>query len=326
MGYATEYICEAGSIIIGRKGNINSPVYATSPFWNVDTAFGLVADVGLNSKFLFYFCKSYDFSLLNRGTTIPSLVKSELLEINIPVPPLPEQQRIVGILDEAFEGIEKAKANAQRNLDNAREVFESYLNEVFTKRGEGWVEYDLGNVCELFQGLCINAKTKHLIVQHSEFPLLRIKDLRNNSEEIFVTKSGCPINSFVNESEIIYTRTGQIGLVFRGRKGVLHNNCFKVIPNKKILNDYLFWWLQNPEFKKNICRLASKAAQADITHGLFKVQKILLPTFQEQINIVDYVIKLKANSEILCSAYTRKLAALDEFKQSLLHRAFNGEL
>ncbi|MDZ4817229.1 MAG: restriction endonuclease subunit S [Verrucomicrobiota bacterium] len=91
MGMATDFICKAGTTIIGRKGNINSPVFTDTPFWNVDTAFGLSALNELDSKFLFYFCLTYDFSALNRGTTIPSLVKSELLEIEMPVPPVPKR-------------------------------------------------------------------------------------------------------------------------------------------------------------------------------------------------------------------------------------------
>ena len=66
----------------------------------------------------------------------------------VPVPPLAEQQRIVGILDEAFAGIATAKANAEKNLQNARALFESHLQSVFTQRGKGWVEKTLGDVCE----------------------------------------------------------------------------------------------------------------------------------------------------------------------------------
>ena len=138
MGIATDYICEAGTTIIGRKGNINSPIYADTRYWNVDTGFGLAAKAGMDSRFLYFFCLSYDFSAHNRGTTIPSLVKSELLNISIPVPPLDEQQRIVGLLDEAFEGLATAKANAEKNLQNARALFESHLQSVFTQRGPGW--------------------------------------------------------------------------------------------------------------------------------------------------------------------------------------------
>lgn len=96
MGYASDYICEADTVIIGRKGSINNPIYAEEPFWNVDTAFGLCAkkDI-LLPKYLFYFCIKFDFERLNRTVTIPSLTKSDLLKIKIQVPSLDVQQEVI---------------------------------------------------------------------------------------------------------------------------------------------------------------------------------------------------------------------------------------
>ena len=89
MGYADDYICEPYTVIIGRKGTINNPIYVETPFWNVDTAFGLQAkkDI-LHPKYLYYFCVHFDFEALNTTVTIPSLTKANLLNIHIPLPPL----------------------------------------------------------------------------------------------------------------------------------------------------------------------------------------------------------------------------------------------
>ncbi len=107
MGYADEYICESDTVVIGRKGSINNPIYVTEPFWNVDTAFGLVAnrDV-LNPRYLYYFCKHFDFQKLNKTVTIPSLTKSDLLKIRFELPILDEQKRIVKLLDRISEIID----------------------------------------------------------------------------------------------------------------------------------------------------------------------------------------------------------------------------
>jgi type I restriction enzyme, S subunit len=177
-----------------------------------------------------------------------------------------------------------------------------------------------------FQGLCINAKTKHLLVEKSNLPLLRIKDLRHNNAEQFVAESGWPKSAYVTESEIIYTRTGQIGLVFRGRVGVLHNNCFKVKPKPSLNADYIFWWLQNPAFRTRIGVLASKTAQPDITHSLFKAQPILLPPLAYQDEAIEKINSMRAETQRLESLYQRKLQALNDLKKSLLHQAFNGAL
>ena len=132
MGMATDYICEAGTTIIGRKGNINSPIYADTRFWNVDTAFGLASKAGMDSRFLYFFCLSYDFSAHNRGTTIPSLVKSELLNIPIPVPPPAEQQRIVGLLDSLQEETQRLARFYERKHAALEALKKSLLHQAFT--------------------------------------------------------------------------------------------------------------------------------------------------------------------------------------------------
>lgn len=289
-------------------------------------------DSALSKEWLYYFLSRESFRVEGAermsGAVGHKRVAKEFIEAYpIPIPPLPEQQRIVGILDKAFAGIATAKANAETNLKNAHALFESHLQAVFSQRGEGWVEKRLGDVCELFQGLCVNAKTKHLLVEKSSLPLLRIKDLRGkNSAEQFVAESGWPKNAYVTESEIIYTRTGQIGLVFRGRVGILHNNCFKVKPKPVLNNDYLFWWLQHPAFRAKITVLASKAAQPDITHSLFKAQMIFVPPRAYQDKAVSLIDEMRVKTQRLESICLRKLTVLDELKKSLLHQAFAGEL
>lgn len=99
MGYADDYICEDGTTIIGRKGTINSPMYIETKFWNVDTAFGLHALEGLDKQFLYYFCVSYDFTVRDKGSGRPSLVKNDLLTMSMPVPNTEIQREIVEACD-----------------------------------------------------------------------------------------------------------------------------------------------------------------------------------------------------------------------------------
>ncbi len=92
MGYANEFLCPENTVIIGRKGSINKPIFMQQKFWNVDTAFGLVAKNDLlESKYLYYFCEHFDFERLNKAVTIPSLTKSNLLKIQIPLPRSPHK-------------------------------------------------------------------------------------------------------------------------------------------------------------------------------------------------------------------------------------------
>lgn len=115
MGYADDYICEAQTVIVGRKGSINNPLYVDEPFWNVDTAFGLCAKKEvLLPRYLYYFCKRFDFERLNKAVTIPSLTKSDLMKIEIQLPNIIEQQNIVETLLKIEHIIELRKQELQK--------------------------------------------------------------------------------------------------------------------------------------------------------------------------------------------------------------------
>ncbi|GAA0685371.1 hypothetical protein GCM10009104_08680 [Marinobacterium maritimum] len=284
----------------------------------------------LCKKFLFYWLTMQStVDHINRtctGARMPRANMNEVLTFTISVPPLPEQQRIVTLLDESFEGIEAATAKAEQNLKNARGLFDSYLNSLCRNHsGEGKIT-TLGEVCDLYQGLAINSKTKHLLDENGSIPLLRIKDLRNGTSEQFVKNEGWPSNAYIEPNDLVYTRTGQIGLVFKGREGVLHNNAFKVSPRSELSPEYLYWWLQHTDFKDLIISLASRAAQPDITHKLFKEQKIFLPTINAQLSAAEKLDLLNEEVSQLATIYQQKLSALSELKQSILQKAFAGEL
>ena len=128
MGYANDYICPAETVIIGRNGSINKPIFADTPFWNVDTAFGLCADKAkLFPKYLYYFCVNFDFERLNTTVTIPSLTKSNLLNIEITLPPLDEQRRIAAVLDKVSDLIAKRR----EQLDKLDELVKARFVEMF---------------------------------------------------------------------------------------------------------------------------------------------------------------------------------------------------
>ena len=125
MGYASQYRCPSNSVIIGRKGSINNPLFVETEFWNVDTAFGVVPNKEvLCPKFFFLFCKNFDFTRLDVSVTIPSLRRVDILQIPIPVPPLPVQEQIVseldllsGIIEKKREQLKELDALAQSNSD-----------------------------------------------------------------------------------------------------------------------------------------------------------------------------------------------------------------
>ncbi|AKB70752.1 Type I restriction-modification system, specificity subunit S [Methanosarcina mazei C16] len=145
--------------------------------------------------------------------------------------------------------------------------------------------YCLGDIVSLSQGLPINVKTKHLLVDKG-LPLLRITDLINSMYSQFINTDEVPLKCVATEDEIIYTRTGQVGLVFRGVSGVVHNNCFKVIPNKDLVDpNYLYWFLSQSHIKEYANNIASGSVQKDLNHSAFKSIQIDLPPLDIQRKI-----------------------------------------
>src|SRR5690554_3826456 len=193
MGYSTEYLCEKGTTIIGRKGNISNPIFIAERFWNVDTAFGIFPKHDYDPKFIYYLSRTIDFESRNRGATIPSLVKSDLLSINIPfISTLSEQQRIVSILDKVFAAIDKAKANAEQNLKNACEVFDSYLKGVFEDQKDKWVYEKLGDVCDTGAG-GTPLKNHKEYYEGGDIPWLRSGEVNKKDiieSELYITEVG----------------------------------------------------------------------------------------------------------------------------------------
>lgn len=128
MGWANDYLCPQNTIIIGRKGNINKPLFVKEKFWNVDTAFGLVSNTEiLIPYFLFFFCQIYNFEQHNKAVTIPSLTKSDLLNIKMPCPNIDLQQQFA----EKIENIERQKELITKSIKETEDLFNSRMSYYF---------------------------------------------------------------------------------------------------------------------------------------------------------------------------------------------------
>lgn len=172
----------------------------------------------------------------------------------------------------------------------------------------------IGNICDLQQGLCINRKSKHLLVNKSDLPLLRITDLINNKQEQYIDPNLVSPQFISDEKSLIYTRTGQVGLVFKNKIGVVYNNCFKIIPNDNISKDFLFYLLKQKPFQENIVRIASKAAQPDLTHSAFKSIEITIP---DNYAAQTHIASVLSTYDDLIGNNEKRIKALEEMAQLL---------
>jgi len=183
-----------------------------------------------------------------------------------------------------------------------------------------WKKCRIGDLVTLRQGFAINAKSKHYISkERTSLALLRIADMKSGAKEIFI-KEDIPQNFIAKKEDIIYTRTGNVGLVFRNNYGVVHNNCFTVTPNEEsvLARDYLFYLLQNKDFYDKANSLARGAAQPDLPHTLFNSIEILYPSIQTQHSIATILSRYDS----LIENFQKQIKLLEEATQRLYKEWF----
>jgi type I restriction enzyme S subunit len=259
------------------------------------------------------------------------ITKERLNEFTLPTPPLPEQQRIVSLLDEAFEGIATAKANAGKNLQNARAIFDSHLLTIL--RSKKWKWKLLGELCVGVE-YGSSAKSK----ENGDIPVLRmgnIQDGRLDWDNLVYTDDEAEIKKYLlKHNDVLFNRTNSPELV--GKSAVYKSEMpaifagylIRIHRKEELLDaDYLTYFLNSEiasEFGKTV--VISSVNQANINGTKLKSYPIPAPSLSEQMAIVEMLGELAKETQRLANIYQQKIAALEELKKALLHKAFSGEL
>ncbi|OWY71989.1 hypothetical protein B7486_10095 [cyanobacterium TDX16] len=260
---------------------------------------------------------------------------TKLGALTIPVPPLPEQRRIVGILDEAFEAIATAKANTEKNLQNARALFESHLNAVFTQRGEGWAETALGDVCGFVRGPFGGSLKKSIFVAEGYAVYEQQHAIYEQFDKVryFVGETKFKemkrFELFSNDLIMSCSGTmGRVAIVPRGiRRGIINQALLKLTPSANILSTFLRSWMESKAFQDALKQYSGGAAIQNVASvKILKEIKVPLPSVEQQERVVATLDSIRDETQRLESIYQHKLAALEELKRSLLHQAFTGAL
>jgi type I restriction enzyme S subunit len=268
----------------------------------------------IEPEYLFYFLSQDSFKIsgacVMTGAVGHKRVPKDFIENHlILLPPIIEQKRIVTILDEAFEGIDRAIALAEKNLANARELFESYLNTIFTQKGDGWVEKKLGQVCTLQRGFDL---PKQLRLEGS-YPLVSSSGVIDSHIEAKVKGPG-----------IATGRSGSIGNVFYIDQDFWPLNTVLYVKDFHG-NDVQFIYHLLKQF--DLQKYAGGTGVPTLNRNNVHDVKVGIPTLiNSQKKIVVELNKLKVETQRLETIYRQKIAALKELKQSILQKAFTGEL
>ncbi len=293
-----------------------------------------------DTEFLYYLLSSTyvfnQFNSLAAGSTVRNLNIALVSSVSVPIPPLPEQKRIVSILDRAFKAIDKAKANAEQNLKNAKELFESYLQGVFENKGDDWEEKTLSEIvidtCSLSYGVVQPGNDFE-----NGLPVIRPVDLKTK----FVKKDNVKLMNPVNAEK--YKRTTLQGdellLCVRGDTGIvsLITEDFKganvtrgIVPvsfNKNTISlQFGYYSFISTFVQKQIKDKTYGAALMQVNIRDVRQLLFIVPPIAEQKQIVKKLDALQAETKKLETIYQQKIDNLEELKKSVLQKAFNGQL
>lgn len=325
------------SIIVGRKGSAGEINLTEERFWPLDVTYYVTFDNQRHDlQFLYYLLTTLELPKLAKGVK-PGINRNEVYAQAVNVPSLPEQRRILAILDEAFFCIATAQANAEKNLQNARALFESHLQSIFMERGEGWVKKPLGDLCERitkgsspkWQGIDYADSPGVLFVTSENVGEFRlIMDKPKYVEEKFNVKDK---KSILQIGDVL---TNIVGASI-GRTAVFDLNevaninqavCLIRCEPSLLHNFYLAYLLNSPVFKQVLHDNEVDNARANLSLGFFSQLVVPLPPIPIQREIACKLDMFRTETQRLESIYQQKLTALNDLKKSLLHQAFSGKL
>ena len=280
-------------------------------------------------KYLLYFLSTIDARDLMQDIAYPSLKISDISSIPIPIPELSKQQQIVSILNDAFAAIAKAKSNAEQNLKNAKELFESYLQGMFANRGKDWKEITLDEVCVISSKLIDPRKSEfqdliHIGAGNIESHTGAIMELKTAKDEKLISGKFLFDDTTVLYSKIRPYLKKVVKCTFRG---LCSADIYPLVPIKdKVTKEFLFHVLLSKDFTEYAISGSERAGMPKVNREHLFAYKFFIPSVSEQQNIVQNLDALSLQTKKLESIYRQKINDLEELKKSILQEAFSGEL
>jgi type I restriction enzyme S subunit len=338
IGKASQYLCKAGSTVVGRKGTINRPFFTQTDFWNIDTAFGITPHDEIHPKFLYLFCKHFNFYTLDHSTGRPSLTQTNLYGIKMPLPPLAEQHRIVSKIDALFSKLDKGV----EMLQVIRQQLRTYRQAVLKWAFEGkltrttWETEILGKIAHSIKiGPFGTLLHKSDYVQGG-IPVVNPKHMReykvNEDNSVSITaEKATELSSYaIYENDVLIARRGEMGrtaYISARENGWLCGTGSMVIRFPKGYLGQLYAYLLSAEqTKKYLIDNCNGTTMSNLNEKIIKglpmpiisigQQKETLAAIESRLSVCD---KLEAIVE-------ENLSKANALRQSILKKAFAGRL
>lgn len=318
-GYHNDFNLSGDNIVIGRVGALcGNSRFINEKIWLTDNAFKVSEfKYEFDLEFLNYLLNHVDLRSYARQAAQPVISNSSLKNVNLSFPKsLEEQKQIVAILDKVFAAIDQAKANIEKNIENAKELFQSKLNDIFSQKGEGWEEKTLGAVCE-------NLDSKRIPITKSK---------RVSGEIPYYGASGIVdyVADYIFDEDLLLVsedganllaRTYPIAFSISGKTWV--NNHAHALKFQNMTSQlFIEYYLNSIKLDDFI----SGMAQPKLNQRMLNSIPVPFPSIVIQEKVVSTVEKLNAQISNIKAQYEQKIDSLEDLKKSILQKAFAGEL
>lgn len=299
MGKANDYLCPPNCTIIGRKGNINKPIFVETKFWNVDTAFGLSANEEfLNPRYLYYFCVDYNFERHNKAVTIPSLTKADLLKIEMCLPTLNKQKSIVEELDKINELI-RLKKEQLKDYDNlAQSIFYEMFGDP-VENEKGWEVKKIGEVCLIERGGSPRPIKDYITEDEDGLNWIKIGDAQEgsifiNSTKEKIRKEGLKKTRMVHKGDFILSNSMSFGRPYiMGVDGCIHDGWLVLHDTNNTFNKlYLYYSLAHKSMYQQFKQMAVGGVVNNLNSEMVRRVLVLVPPLivqQEFANRIELI-------------------------------------
>ncbi len=329
----------AGNIITATRVGLGKVcVLQQDTAINQDLKALIPKDNRLEKSYLFWWLKSVAHVIETAGTgaTVRGVKIPFVKALEIPLPTIPEQKRIAAILDQAFADIEQARARTEQNLKNARELFESYLQQVFSQHGEGWETTTLDQTTGgVYTGPFGSLLHKSDYVENG-IPLINPAHITSTGIQADCRKTvsieiAQRLASYImREGDIVIARRGEMGrcaVITKNEDGFLcGTGSFFIKHSNRCDSGYLVQYLRSESCKARLEKIAGGAVMPNLSNKDLSKLNLELPPYETQLEMVKLIEVLSQQTKHLTTIYLKKLDALEDLKKSILQKAFSGEL
>lgn len=332
IGYADEYLCPANTVVLGRKGTIDKPIFVEEKFWNIDTAFGIVAKEGLLPKYLYYFCQLYNFKQLDKSTGRPSLSKTDLMKIVMPVPDISEQQKIVSKIEVIFSDLENAINTLNRintelsvyaqmvlkaafaNIEEKKAIKE--ISSLVTSGSRGWAKYYSDKGARFIRITDLTRDSIYL--KNDSIQYVKLPDEAEGKR------------SRLHKDDVLVSITADLGsitLIPRSIGEAYVNQHIAMIRfNRPDMGKYYAWYLRSEYGQRDL--LKNKRGGGKLGLGLDDIRNTPVPVVDSDnaCLTVQSIEQKMSNCEYMKKIISESFLESAKLQKSILKKAFEGRL